>query len=566
MEKEFDDLDRENTEENADRVNQEQEESSNIYRMNKDEIPKDDTASFSNADNTDQRQQNINGQGGPEMNGGYYQGGQGMNGGYYQGGPGMNGGYYQGGPGMNGGYYQNGPGMSQGGNPYWYQQGMQGEIPPKKKKRKPVDYKKWAKKAGILIASAALFGVVAGVGFQGISRIINKINPPEAKTEAGISPGKTGGELATTTQSSVETRPLSDVSEMTANVEPSIVAITSIATESVNDWFGTYNKDVKGSGSGIIVGKNSKELLIVTNNHVVEGAKTIKVTFNDDKTVTATVKGTDSSNDLAVVSVKLSDIKNSTMGKIKIATLGDSDNVKVGQMAVAIGNALGYGQSVTVGYISAKDRQVTIGTNTMTLLQTDAAINPGNSGGALLNMNGEVIGINSVKYADSKVEGMGYAIPISTAKPIIDELMKKEKISEEEKGYIGITGRTVEEAVASAYNLPLGVFVAKTEKNGPAASAGIVQGDIITKINNVEVKSIDSLKEKVSGYKAGTKISVTYKRKNGNQYEEKTVTVVLAKQPENAASSNPSQDNSTQDESGQNGGIYDLPGGFDFGY
>ncbi|MDF2950900.1 MAG: 2-alkenal reductase, partial [Anaerocolumna sp.] len=296
------------------------------------------------------------------------------------------------------------------------------------------------------------------------------------------------------------------------------------------DWFGQqYSEEYQGSGSGIIVGKNEKELLIATNNHVVEGAEPITVTFIDDTKAEAIIKGTDAVADLAVISIDLSTIKEETLNTIKIATLGDSDDVKVGQMAIAIGNALGYGQSVTVGYISAKDRAVAIEGNTMVLLQTDAAINPGNSGGALLNMKGEVIGINSVKYASSEVEGMGYAIPISRAMPIINELMNRETLAEDEKGYLGVYIRQVTEEVAQTYNWPVGVYVISTIEGGAAESAGIIAGDIITKVNQTEVTAESQLQEKVNSYRAGTEVTLTVMRMENGQYIEREIVVTLGK-------------------------------------
>ena len=315
---------------------------------------------------------------------------------------------------------------------------------------------------------------------------------------------------------------------------PSIVSITQSYKKSGYSIFGQYYEDdATGSGSGFIVSQDNDELLIVTNNHVVQDAEKIQVTFIDDTTAEATVKGTDATADLAVITIKIDKLKASTKEKIKVANLGDSDKVKVGQMAIAIGNALGYGQSVTVGYISAKDREVTITddatnqTNKMTLLQTDAAINPGNSGGALLDINGNVIGINSVKYASSEVEGMGYAIPMSKAVPIINELMKREVLSEDEKGYLGITGRSISEAVSESYGMPVGVYVVEVGNSGSAKAAGVKVGDIITKINDVEVKTIEEVKERVNSCRVGTEMKITVKRSNEGEYKEKVLTVKL---------------------------------------
>ena len=324
------------------------------------------------------------------------------------------------------------------------------------------------------------------------------------------------------------------------------------------DLFGQQyqGQDTTSAGSGFIVGQNDKELLIATNNHVIDGAKTISVQFIDEQIYEATVKGTDSSNDLAVIAVQTSKIKESTMNKIRVADLGDSSKIKVGEMAVAIGNALGYGQSVTVGYISAKDREISesesgssssSSSNTIKAIQTDAAINPGNSGGALINMQGQVIGINSAKIAASEVEGVGYAIPISVAKPIIEDLMNKENLKDSEKGYLGISGRTVSDEMA-AYNMPNGVYVAEVSKNGAADKAGIQKGDIITSINNMEVRSIESLQEKANSYKKGTQVEIILQRSDSGTYKEKKVKVTLQGSSSlNGLSSGKSSNNDSQD-------------------
>ena len=339
---------------------------------------------------------------------------------------------------------------------------------------------------------------------------------------------------------------------------PAIVAITS-TSQGANyyDLFGQQyqGQDTTSAGSGFIVGQNDKELLIATNNHVIDGAKTISVQFIDEQIYEATVKGTDSSNDLAVIAVQTSKIKESTMNKIRVADLGDSSKIKVGEMAVAIGNALGYGQSVTVGYISAKDREISesesgssssSSSNTIKAIQTDAAINPGNSGGALINMQGQVIGINSAKIAASEVEGVGYAIPISVAKPIIEDLMNKENLKDSEKGYLGISGRTVSDEMA-AYNMPNGVYVAEVSKNGAADKVGIQKGDIITSINNMEVRSIESLQEKANSYKKGTQVEIILQRSDSGTYKEKKVKVTLQGSSSlNGLSSGSSSNNDSQ--------------------
>ena len=396
-----------------------------------------------------------------------------------------------------------------------------GQMKPKKNSR-----------VGLMIIGAVMFGLIAAVCFFGVNAVLDKVFPSESQQIKTVDPSKKSVGVTTVSGSSISQ--VSDVSGIVENVMPSIVSITQSYKKSGYSIFGQYYEDdATGSGSGFIVSQDNDELLIVTNNHVVQDAEKIQVTFIDDTTAEATVKGTDATADLAVITIKIDKLKASTKEKIKVANLGDSDKVKVGQMAIAIGNALGYGQSVTVGYISAKDREVTITddatnqTNKMTLLQTDAAINPGNSGGALLDINGNVIGINSVKYASSEVEGMGYAIPMSKAVPIINELMKREVLSEDEKGYLGITGRSISEAVSESYGMPVGVYVVEVGNSGSAKAAGVKVGDIITKINDVEVKTIEEVKERVNSCRVGTEMKITVKRSNEGEYKEKVLTVKL---------------------------------------
>ena len=380
------------------------------------------------------------------------------------------------------------------------------------------------------VVAAVVFGVVAAVCFLipvALTGGLSFKNENQSNTIGTVDTSESSGGV--TAVSGAAAGP-GDVSAIVEKVMPSIVAITETST--VSSYFGqTY--PTEGAGSGFIVKEDNEELLIVTNNHVVSGADSITVTFIDDSTAKATVKGTDSTADLAVLSVKFSDLKSETKDHIKVASLGHSDEVKVGQMAIAIGNALGYGQSVTVGYISAKDREVEVGddssssSNTMVLLQTDAAINPGNSGGALLDVNGNVIGINSVKYADTNVEGIGYAIPMSDAIPIINELMEREVLKDEEKGYLGITGRTISDELSEAYGFPVGVYVSQVSDSGAAKKAGIKQGDVITKINGTKVTSIEQVQNKVNNTKAGTEITVTIARSQDGEYKEQEVKVTL---------------------------------------
>lgn len=336
-----------------------------------------------------------------------------------------------------------------------------------------------------------------------------------------------------------------DVSSVVEEVMPSIVAITSktIVQSGMNDWFYNYyfggqnggSYEQTGAGSGIIIGQNDTELLVITNNHVVDGADSLQVQFIDGTSVDAVIKGTESNNDLAIVAIKLSDISEDTLNQIKIATLGDSDSMKVGEGAIAIGNALGYGQSVTVGVISALDREVTVDNRTMNLIQTDAAINPGNSGGALLNMKGEVIGINAAKYSSDSVEGMGFAIPISSVSDIIETLMNKEtmtKVDSEDRGYLNIYGRDVTEELANDFNAPKGVLIRDVIEGGAAEKAGLEKSDIITKINDDEVESMEELQEILEYYEKGTTVTVTIQYLENKAYKEKQVEVVLGGQME----------------------------------
>lgn len=319
-----------------------------------------------------------------------------------------------------------------------------------------------------------------------------------------------------------------DVSSIAENIMPAIVSINSKFVETGTDFFyREYQYETEGSGSGIIIGQSSNELLIVTNNHVVSDATSVQVVFCDNETVAATVKGTDSSYDLAVVSVNASDLKKSTLAGIRVATLGNSDNVSVGEMAIAIGNALGYGQSVTVGYISALNREVTVDNVTRTFIQTDAAINPGNSGGALLDATGAVIGINSAKYADDSVEGMGYAIPISQAIPIINELMNRETLSEEEMGYIGISGQNVSKAYSASFSIPVGIYVSSVTENGPAANAGLHVGDVIVGFNGRSISTMEELQSILTYTRAGSTVTLSIKVLENGKYTDKSLEVTV---------------------------------------
>ncbi len=411
--------------------------------------------------------------------------------------------------------------------------------------------KKWI--IGVGIALAAFIVISAGVSFvKGAFQFIDRyaaqmadsgnING-EASESAGIQETAKPVELAdigTYNGSAV------DVSEIVEAAMPTVVSIVSTTSVQGYSVFGQpYEQEAASSGTGFIVGQNDTELLLATNNHVVEDSTGIQVTFNNEQTAEAIVKGTAADADLAVIAVKLEDMDEETLDAIKVAVLGDSDNVKVGQMAIAIGNAQGMGQSVTVGYISAKDRKLDIssatgGTTTMSFLQTDAAINGGNSGGPLLNAGGEVVGINSAKISSTDVEGMCYAIPISQANPIIKDLMNRETLTEEERGYMGVSLQDISNEAVEMYGVPDGVYIADVQKKSPADKAGLVKGDIITMINDVTVNSSSAAVDKVNSYRAGTEVKVVFSRQraDGNGYETKETTVTLATAEEIGINSN----------------------------
>ena len=336
---------------------------------------------------------------------------------------------------------------------------------------------------------------------------------------------------------------VTDVTQVVEAVMPACVSITNNFTQTVQDFWGqTYSQDETASGSGIIIGENEQELLIVTNNHVVDSTEQLYVQFIDGETVEAQVKGTDASADLAVIAVKLDTIADSTKQEICIAKMGDSDSLKIGEPAIAIGNALGYGQSVTTGVISALNRKIESSNSEegTSLIQTDAAINPGNSGGALLNMRGEVIGINSNKIGGSSIEGMGYAIPISTARPIIEDLMERQtrtKYSEEERGYLGISCINVTGDLSENFSMPQGIFVAQVYPGTGAEAAGLVRGNIVVAFDGVTVQSQEELTKQMQYYKAGESVEITIMVNSANGYQQKNVTVTLSSYDQiNAAS------------------------------
>ena len=398
---------------------------------------------------------------------------------------------------------------------------------------------KFMKSLALCIVLALVFGVVAGAAFQVTGYIGSKVTTSEASSDQVITDSsevekalENAGQTTTTTSGdSVST--VYDVSAVAEAAMPSLVSITNMGEQEIQSFFGTYTQASESSGTGIIVGKNDDELLIATNNHVVEGSEQLNVCFIDNEVASALVKGTDPSNDLAVIAVSLSDLPEETLDKITIAQLGDSDSLKIGEPVIAIGNALGYGQSVTTGVISALDREVTIENMTSSLIQTDAAINPGNSGGALLNLQGQVIGINSAKLASSQVEGMGYAIPISTAEPIIDDLMNRKTrttVDEDKRGYLGISGVDVTSDISKQMGIPTGAYVAAVVDGSAADKAGLKKGDVITKFDGSGVSSMTSLKELMSYYEAGETVDITFKRADNGEYTEQTVQITLSDQ------------------------------------
>lgn len=461
--------------------------------------------------------------------------------------------------------------------------------------------RKAAKKAGnkekrtkwfACIAYALVFGLIAGGTFQGVNLAGDLVRSKLGITTQDIGKGsgedtmsqrettlkssnskdaevKTTEEKAKVSKSAEPTQLASqgayDVSTVAKNVMPSIVSITNKSVQEIRSIFGSGIREYQSvsAGSGIIVGKNDEELLIVTNNHVVEGANQLSVSFIDDEVYEATIKGTDADNDLAVIAVKLSDIKDSTMDEIAIATMGDSDELLIGQQVVAIGNALGYGQSVTTGIISALEREFTIDDYSAKLIQTDAAINPGNSGGALLNMKGEVVGINSAKLASSQIEGMGYAIPISTATPIIEDLMNRKTrdlVDKADASYLGIAGVSVSQEVSKTYDIPEGIYVSEVTEDGPAEKAGIAKGDIIKKFDGVSVSSMSEIKEQLRYYKAGEKVKIIVKRSDDGEYKDVTVTVTLGKKSESDLKDEDEISDTQEDEN--NNGFGEEDGGY----
>lgn len=404
------------------------------------------------------------------------------------------------------------------------------QKPPKKKKKGG-----FGKTLGKCAAIALVFGLVSGTVFYGVGYAFDYASGGNGVQNVGSSQAGASFNNKLTTTSTATRAVVSDVSEVVDNVMPSIVAITNLSVQQVRSWFGeTYQREVPSAGSGIIIAQTDQELYIATNNHVVSGATTLTVAFVDGESVAAEIRGTDPSTDLAVVTVPLSDIPAETMSQIKVAVLGDSEALKVGQPAIAIGNALGYGQSVTTGVISALDREVTVtdqNNNSITnrLIQTDAAINPGNSGGALININGEVIGINSVKYSDTQVEGMGYSIPISSAEPIINDLISRQVVDESDAAYLGVSGVDVNDSVGAQFNMPNGIYLTQVAEGSAAQQAGIKPGDILSAFDGREVSSMKALSERMKYYAAGDTVEISLKVSQDGEWVDQTVSVTLGK-------------------------------------
>ena len=398
-----------------------------------------------------------------------------------------------------------------------------------------------------VVLSAALFGSVASAAFYGVNKFLGGSS---SSTVYSISNGST---IQTT---SVADGSL-DVSTVASENMAAMVSINTVSVEEVKNYYGMFggqssSQETQSSGSGIIIGQNDTELLCVTNAHVINGADTISVCFVDGSAVEASVKGSDTDNDLAVISVKLSDISDDTKSQIKVATIGDSSSLKVGEQVVAIGNALGYGQSVTSGIVSGLNRQ--LDDSNISMIQTDAAINPGNSGGALLNMSGEVIGINTAKAAATEVEGMGYAISMSDAMPVIEELMTKttrEKVSDENASYLGISARDISSDMSSAYGIPEGIYVTSVASGSAAEKAGITEQSVITKFDGVSVSTVSALESRLEYYAAGETVEVTLQVNTGSGYTEKTVSVTLGSASEKQSSSS-SQNPFSSRQSGSN--------------
>lgn len=477
------------------------------------------------------------------------------------------------------------------------QAGGNGPAQPENKKKKDSVWRK----LGVSAACALVFGCVAGVTMTGVTRMTGASasttvisESAAAETEAAEQSGevKAVPETAAETEApklaaetaaaeSISPGAVLDVSAIVEKAMPSVVAIDVKGEQSYTSIFGYSQKyETEGAGSGILIGENDEEYLIVTNNHVVANTKSMSVQFIDGESVEAELKGTDSGKDVAVIAVKKEDVPEGTRAAIRIAEIGDSDNLKVGQGVIAIGNALGYGQSVTVGYVSALNRTITAMDSTgenarvENLLQTDAAINPGNSGGALLDMEGRVIGINESKSVDTTVEGMGYAIPISSVTELIDTLSTQKtrsKVAEENRGYLGIQGQNVDSDAAQRFSMPIGIFVYRILEGGAAADSELQESDIITKLDGMTVSTIEELQEKLAHYEKDETVTLTVQRPNGSEYQELSIEVKLASRDALDAASGGSQEETApennaeqQPEQGNDSGFGGLDAWEDF--
>ena len=403
--------------------------------------------------------------------------------------------------------------------------------------KNPKKHGGYFRKAVVSVSLGLFFGLFAGIGFYAVQQGTGMLKTgtdtavvDEVTSEAATESSQSTPQLATNV-----TYVESDVSDVVEKVMPAMVSIVNNFTETANVFGQQYTQEEAASGSGIIVGKTDDELLIVSNNHVVESADTLTVTFIDGSEAQAQVKGLDSDMDLAVIAVSLNDLSDDTKNAITVATLGSSDDLKLGEPVIAIGNALGYGQSVTNGIVSALNREITLENgSTGTFIQTNAAINPGNSGGALLNMNGEVIGINSNKIGGTAVEGMGYAIPITSASPIIADLMERQtrnKVAEDEVGYIGISPQEVTSQISQMYNMPEGIYVVSVEEGSAAANAGIMKGDIITKFDGSSISSYSDLQKTLQYYAAGDSATITVQRPQNGEYVSIELNLTLGSRP-----------------------------------
>ncbi|RHP91754.1 PDZ domain-containing protein [Firmicutes bacterium AM59-13] len=410
--------------------------------------------------------------------------------------------------------------------------------------KNPKKHGGYFRKAVVSVSLGLFFGLFAGIGFYAVQQGTGMLKTgtdtavvDEVTSEAATESSQSTPQLATNV-----TYVESDVSDVVEKVMPAMVSIVNNFTETANVFGQQYTQEEAASGSGIIVGKTDDELLIVSNNHVVESADTLTVTFIDGSEAQAQVKGLDSDMDLAVIAVSLNDLSDDTKNAITVATLGSSDDLKLGEPVIAIGNALGYGQSVTNGIVSALNREITLENgstglengSTGTFIQTNAAINPGNSGGALLNMNGEVIGINSNKIGGTAVEGMGYAIPITSASPIIADLMERQtrtKVAEDEVGYIGISLQEVTSQISQMYNMPEGIYVVSVEEGSAAANAGIMKGDIITKFDGSSISSYSDLQKTLQYYAAGDSVTITVQRPQNGEYVSIELNLTLGSRP-----------------------------------